>query len=391
MNTKRVFKDKFIRNRHIISAVITAALVASSTVLTGCGKEEYVKQEFTASSQGSGFRSVPAKVDIVFVPDNSGSMNTALSTVEGQISGFVSSLRSKYWDYRVAKSLMIGPAPIQQVLVNPDFMGANLPDGTPNPDSNPVPASQAITNPSLFLPLVTSLSVGGIDNTYSNTYNNLFNATAQPGTSSGLLRKDVMLAIIVLTNGAEYSVDPNHNGMVNTTQLANWANQYKNNLRSSSGLVRFYPISAKSATSNGCQGGPAYIGSSYSKMVTDGYLKGIAFDICDMGALSNVLSSIESDLNVTRGAFVHEYIVLKEEPLVGTIHVFKNGTEIPESASNGWTYEGHKSVYTITGIQETNGSITPFNSDYQTGYTIHLNGSAKMIGNDYPTITYSKP
>ena len=114
---------------------LTAAgiLLAVATVFTGCGKQEFKKLEFQSSASSKSGRKVPPKVDIVIVADNSGSMNTALTNVETQFSGFVSGIQSKFWDYRIAKTLMINPTPITRVLVNPDFQAEFLPDGTPNP------------------------------------------------------------------------------------------------------------------------------------------------------------------------------------------------------------------------------------------------------------------
>ncbi|MBI2606373.1 MAG: hypothetical protein HYW49_09865 [Deltaproteobacteria bacterium] len=394
---------------------MTAAALISAMALGGCGKQEYRKAEFAATSQEAGARQLPAKVDIVIVPDNSGSMNAALATVESQMAGFVSSLRSKYWDFRIAKTAIINPSPIQKVLVNPDFNGATLPDGTPNPNAaTVVPSANALTDAGSFLPLVTSLdATGAPDLAYQNTEANVRAVTftsdggtgwptkdysvlgvnpTLPAVSPPLLRKDALLAVIVLTNGAEYSVDPNHNGYLSTTQLSTWAAKFKA-LRVSPSLVRFYPIAANSAyAAGGCLGGPAYIGTSYTRMVTDGYLPGKAFNICDFSALSNVLTSIENDLTITRESYVRSYIVIPHEPIVSSIRVYKNGVQLSQGETNGWVYEGGpKTVSTVSGILSSNGQIIPFTADQQTGYVIRLNGSARLIGNDVPDVQYQRP
>ncbi len=372
----------------------------ASVFLSACGKQEYKKQEFVANEEQPSFRSVPAKVDIVVVADNTGSMNTALGSVESQFSGFISGLKANYWNYRVGKVMISNPTEINKVLVNPDFNAATLPDGTPNPYVNDVlPSTSVWTDSSQFLPLVGSINTGAgnNDHTYQSFITKTYNATYNQiiGTNDYLLRKDSLLAVIVLTNGADITLDPNTNGIVSSGGLANYANQIKA-LRVNPDLVRFYSVAASQTTNptygTNCLGGSSLIGTSYSRMITDGLLPGLRSDLCNINSLQTVLASIASDIEIVREAFVRENLVLTQEPLPGTIKVYKNGHEIPENNTNGWNYGGGpQTVYTITGIMQSNGTVTAFNADQQTGYVIHLNGTAKMIGNDRPNITYQRP
>jgi hypothetical protein len=376
-------------------------------LFSGCGQTEFKKVQFSETESGLSERELPAKVDIVFVTDNTGSMNFAITTVESQIKNFIQNLRAQKWDYHVAKTNFGQPTLIDRVLVNPDYNSPILPDGTPNPSQELVPASHALTNPQDFLPLVTSLNLTNVDLVYQNTINaidaaNSLNSTGPVfigtpisgrtiGNPNHLLRKDALLAVIVLTNGTEYSVDSTGRGPVNQAKLADYANQFKA-LRTSGELVRFYPIAASRFWGNNeCLGGPAYYGGSYREMVLSGHLKGKAFDVCDASALTHVLSDIANDLVNVSQKFVREYLVLEKEPIPSTIRVFKNGVEIPQSSVDGWTYEGGpQTVNTITGILDQNGSVIPFQADARTGWVIRLHGSAKIIGSDQPAVSYER-
>ncbi len=385
---------------------LTAAgmLLAVATVFTGCGKQEFKKLEFQSSASSKSGRKVPPKVDIVIVADNSGSMNTPLATVETQFAGFVSSIQSKFWDYRIAKTHVINPSPISRVLVNPDFQSATLPDGTPNPHAGQVLFSNQIwTSSSQFLPLVSAIdSTGAPDNTYPNTVNAISAASpicppystymTRSSSCQPLLRRDATMAVVVVTNGAEYNVDPGHNGVLNNALLTTYSNQLKA-LRTDPSLVRFYSVASNSAYSSGmCLGGSAYIGTSYSAMISQSLLSGSIFNVCNMGSISSVLANIEADLQVTMEKYVTTNIVLTEEPIPSTIHVFKNGVEMSQSGTNGWQYIGGPSTaYTITGILQANGSVLPFNADQQTGWVVQLNGSGRLIGTDTYEVVYQKP
>lgn len=374
-------------------------IAAASTLLSACGKAEYKKQEFVSKESQPNFRNIPAKVDIVLVADNTGSMNTALATVESQFSGFIQNMKSQYWDYRVAKVMISNPSNISRVLVNPELNNPTLPDGTPNPNTDILGSASIWTDSSQFLPIVSSINTGAgnNDHAYQNLISKISTATYNviPGTTQHMLRQDALLAVIVLTNGVDITVDPYGNGAVSTATLANYANQISG-LRSNSNIVRFYPVAAASTTNptygTNCLGGSSLIGSSYSKMITDGLLQGLSTNLCNMSSLSQVLSAISNDIAVVREAFVREYIVIAEQPIPGTIQVFKNGNSIPQSSTDGWEYlGGPQTINTITGIMQNDGTVIPFSADAQTGYVIKLNGSAKMLGSDSSNVTYQRP
>src|SRR5207245_994299 len=132
-------------------------------------------------------------VDILVVPDNTGSINQALTTLQNQLNGFATQMNST-WDYHLARSMIQNPSPINRVLVNPTYNTPYLPDGTIGSYNGIVPSDRAVTDPNSFPLLDSSLPTGAADYTYSNTYNALFNA--KQDTYANFIRPDALLAII---------------------------------------------------------------------------------------------------------------------------------------------------------------------------------------------------
>jgi hypothetical protein len=390
--------------KQTLGAVLVGSVILG---ISGCSKQEFVKQQFTADASAVGSRYLPAKVDIVMVPDNTASLNAVFTTVQPTLSSFVNSLQGQQWDYHVGRVSIYNPSNITQVLVNPQTNVATLPDGTPNPGiGGIVPSDRAITDPNAFPLLETVYATGNGDYTYSNLINKL--QAAQADTYTNFLRPDALLAIVVITNGYEVEVqsDPYNSSTLSQNALQNFAAQLTS-LKGSSRLIRFYPVAAYGYHANGCltSNGTAFQGLSYLNMAQ--YFQSLpqydgggnpTMDFCSFSSLSNVLNDIAANLTNFKQDYVYSNIVIGDQPVVDSIHVYKNGSEISRNATNGWSYPcascdstGYGSVYTVTGIyDETSNTITPISLNRQSGYVIQLNGSGRMIGNDTPNLSYEK-
>ncbi|MGE4233307.1 MAG: hypothetical protein AB7F43_08265 [Bacteriovoracia bacterium] len=381
--------------RKLLLGAMTLAIVASSI---GCSKQEFVRNQYAANGSDIGFRYVPAKVDLVMVVDNTGSVNYGFNSISSQLSSFTSQLKNQYWDYHVTKTFVYNPNPSQpmsKVLVHPDYNSPMLPDGFPNLNTDLVSSYYAVNDANQF-PILTGSDVyagsGSIDNTI---YNAFTQTQATINANLNFIRNDALLAVVVITNGVDGSMlMPPYDqfSQTNTQAVANNAamlKRLKTDYGFSDRLLRFYPIAGSQYTQTGCYSGPSLNGQMFFQFLN--YLKGIGRDFCDTNSVSNVMSAIAQDLQVQRQFYIFSSIVLDHEPVESSIKVFKNGQEIPQDANNGWTYKGGpQTVYTITGIKETNGTITPFYANRRTGWVISLNGSAQMTGSDAPSVQFEK-
>lgn len=389
--------------------VVAVITLAACSLFTGCAKQEFQKQKVTSAAAAVGFRQLPAKVDILIVPDDSASISVAWNDVNAQVASFASSLQGQYWDYHVARSLMSKTTSINQVLVHPEFNSAYLKDGTYVGTDGIVPSSRAITNPANFQIMGTSYSTAGAGNdaTFSNAYTVMNNA--RQDTVTNFLRPDALLAVIVLTNGREGSVDAvSLFGEVDADkedELEDHAAHWLSVKNYNSSLLRYYPVAAyayrSGSNSDYCisPGSPSIHGGSYFAMLD--YLLGTAFNFCDRGALSRVMNDISAQLQIIKQAYVYSAIVLDEEPVASTLVITKNGQALAQDANNGWQYLGLGTTATITGVADESTCptknlndascvVTPLTPgiNNRSGYIIKLNGTARMLGQDVPGASY---
>lgn len=381
---------RLVVRQTVVGLVLFSSLSFLTLSFISCSKQEFVRQQYTANGSEIGFRYIPAKVDLVLVPDNTASIGYAFNTLTSRFNSFISTLRGQYWDYHVMRSLLFNPDPISNALVNPDYNSATYPDGTPNPNTDLVPGSVAITNPADFPIIRRSDVVGNV--TIDNTMEELIpNIQAARNTPNHFVREDALLAIVIITNGADKNLIENESdarSKPSLTKVQTAASEIKS-LKNNSALVRFYPIVSYNYYIGGqCYGDNAFIGSGYTKLLD--YLRGLSADFCDANALNQVLAAIAEDLRIVRQSYIFSNIILEHEPIEESIEVSRNGEKIPHDTAHGWTYEGFKTVYAVTGILDPSGTIQPFFSNRRTGFVIALHGDAQMKGSDSPNIQYER-
>lgn len=397
--------------KQLFIAVGISSAVIGVIGFSGCAKQEFRKEQFTASASAVGFRYLPAKVDILMVPDNTGSTNNIFPQLQGTMSGFISSLQGKYWDYHVGRSPVYYSGGTRHVsnpiLVNGQFNTNVLADGSTVATTGLVPSDRATTNLNAF-PILedTGNATGSGDDTYYNTILALQNAKAD--TYTNFLRPDAILAVVVVTNGYDRNITDQNGALTGagSANLQNYANQLIA-IKGSSKLIRFYSVAAYGYLDGGANsyclspGGTSRPGKGFFDMIQ--FIPGLQkFDgngtdlinVCNPYALSNVMGNIEANLEVIRESYVYSNIVLTDEPRPESIQLSsKDKGAIPQNDTNGWSYKGLNTVYTVTGIfDEKTQIITPLTPglNRRTGYVIQLNGTAQLIGSDEPSLIYEK-
>ena len=383
------------------SYFVAVGLICALAGVVGCAKQEFKPAAFTKNAAAVGSRFLPAKVDILLVVDNTPSAAASVIQIQNQLSGFLSDMNGKFWDYHIAKmplSIQSSYSPINHILVNANFNSTSLPDGTPTPSTGIVPSSFATSDPVNFMQMPSTTTDPAGDTVYQQIYNTLAHSN---DNGTNFLRNDAMLAILVVTNGFEKTIWSYQNGSTvgsynpsgDTLQQA-WA-QNLINLKGSRQLLRFYALASLGDVKNySCQGSNAYPGMSYLDMINKGYLVGSAGNFCDSSSLSNILADIDSNLQITRQDYVYSAIVLDSEPRPESIAITKgDGNAIPQSSTDGWQYLGFGTAYTITGIYDpSTGNTTTLSPglSQRTGYVIQLNGKGRIVGSDAPTIEFQK-
>ena len=393
---------------------VVIAILAISVLATGCGsKEHFAAQQFSATAVAGQY--TRPKIDILFVQDNSASMITPLGSLKSQLNSFLTSM-SQSWDIHFT----VVPLQSRMSLTSKWIVAQDC--STITGQNNCLPLSQvsafnnAPDGTTYAWINVFDTATANTDPGFAMTQANLADPSV---TSTGFLRPDAALAVVVLTNGNDASgitqsasiqslqcwsngayhpeMFPQYDycdrgdgvAIMNpySQNLANSYNSFKSyittTLKGGAGLTRFYSVAAENNYSN-CYGGPAWQGMRYINMANDlSGSVGAHYDLCS-GGLSSVLANIKFQLDSLVEAYRFNYAVIDatNAPVVSSIVVKKNGVVIPASATNGWTYVGFKSNQPI--------SYYPQASNYRSGYMVQLNGTAEYKGTDVITIDFQK-
>lgn len=363
-------------------------MLAVALLAQACGKKsDFAKQNFSAAATANQY--TKPKIDIVVFQDNSMSMNTPLYYLKTQLDQFLASINSQ-WDFHFTVLPLQSTMPFSSKYIVAQDCGTIHSGSCLTPDQ-----SSLFNSVAGDLGWIHTVNVGtsNLDLGFQTMTSNL----SQPSfVSSGFLRSDAALAIVVISNGedtsgltsSDYINQPGAGLQVNwnANSLTNSYNNFKffmSNLKGGLAMSRFYSVvnlpQNVSPGSNYCYGDLSFVGVRYSKMSTD--LASESFNVCDNG-VSYVMDRIYGQLSSMVQAIIFNAKVLNEQPIVSSIQVKKNGVLLSNSSVDGWTYDGYQAN------QPT--SIFPSFGNNATGYFVRLHGSATFQGNDVVEVTYQK-
>ncbi|HEX4925726.1 MAG TPA: hypothetical protein VFV50_16655 [Bdellovibrionales bacterium] len=311
------------------------ALAATSALaLAACGEE---KPTFSLLPDKNVFQQSDGafnnKLDILWVIDNSGSMQPYQDNLVANFNAFITDFATKGYDFQIAvtaSDAWRAPFASQPLL-------AKFRDGT-----------DATSHTGVFV----------INPTTPNLIN-VFNINARQGTAgtgderafqsfkealnsnlnAGFLRPDSFLAVIILSDEDDFS----HDGGNHINRDYSYANlhsighyvSYLDTLTGTTGANRRYSVSAMAILDDACRTDPAthpgaIIGLRYMQLVdATGGVKG---SLCSP-SFSDELDKIQQKI-----AELSTQFYLNRAPRPETIRVYVNGVEIPQSDTNGWSY-----------------------------------------------------
>ncbi len=371
---------KVLAANQISQAIAAVAL----SFLSGCGADAFVTASRVEEGVSPGSFTIPAKVDILLVQDNSGSMQEVYGELQQQIPPFLAGLEQSGWDYHFATIPLLNDRPVNQVLASRHDInwGSQWTPAYPGlTASSPGPGQ---ISPSVFRRPENYNFIMALDTTNQQQstepgFQTIKSALQTRLPSTGFLRDDALLVVFVMGNGEDGSgvTYRQLNGFsVPTNDEASFQNylSFFKGFRTA-GQLRF--DSAVAAYKGTCRNGNSYHGARYERMA--GELYGKRYDICYY-PISSIVDNLKSSLQERRIAMRTRYVFIAREPEPSTIVVYKNGTAVPQSSTNGWTYVGYQSnIYVID---------SPFPMNRGSGYAIELHGSAKLIGTDTVSVGF---
>ncbi len=310
------------------------------------------------------------KIDILWVVDNSGSMDSLQTNLVNNFTSFVSSFQAKGFDFQIAVTTS------DAYLAGPNFKNDNgrsmlkdggLINGVSKHSGYPIITNATPDIPGTFLINAVQGSGGsGDERAFSSIVETLNNPS-----NSKFHRPGAFLAVIVLSDEDDFSDkigvakvssrpegggsdhDYANAGLMTSDELLG----FLDTLTSSKPESRTYNVSAISVIDSACYTNhvkvstSSVLGTRYKDLVNKA--NGILGSVCD--------ASYASSLN-----FIQQRIVelatqfrLSRLPVADSIKVFSNGVAVAKDSQNGWSYDSNANavIFHGTSVPSASSSI----------------------------------
>lgn len=327
--------------RHLNLNLVTIASL--SLVVSACGSSG---SSYSMLASGQSFKqsTVNSKIDLLWVIDNSGSMQPLQNNMTANFNNFMSNFVSKGYDFHLGVTTTDAYRALPQFANDPTL--AKFRDGVGATHSGVftiLPSTMDLTG--TFLINASQGAAGsGDENAFSS-----FKAALDSPLNADFLRSNSFLAVVILSDEDDFS-DPNRpefswtfSGGVADHSYSNpgleTVDSYVNYLDAktvTTGAFRRYSVSALTVPDTACRN--AHVGQSPSTIIGTRYMdmatktSGVIGSVCDQ-SYASALTEIQKKIIELGTQFY-----LTGSPVVSSIAVVVNGTSIPQDSINGWTY-----------------------------------------------------
>ena len=319
-----------------------AALVSGmlGLALTGCGKSG---SSFSILPESQGFQQATAKVnnkiDILWVIDNSGSMDPLQQNLLANYSAFMNNFQTKGFDFQMA--VTTSDAYLASAAYNNNPTLAKFRDGVGTHHSGVYVVTQNDAN--ALADFTTNANQGSAGSGDERVFQSLQETINSP-LNAGFHRPGAFLAVIILSDEDDFSnptraegVGTDHDytqaGLVQIDSLISQLDTYAG----STATQRNFNVSAITVKDTTCQkshaaGSPSTIvGARYIEIANK--TNGILGSVCD-ASFATSLDFIQQRIVELTTEFQ-----LAREPNPSTIVITINGVALAQDPVNGWTYD----------------------------------------------------
>ncbi|MBK9294021.1 MAG: hypothetical protein IPM57_06185 [Oligoflexia bacterium] len=335
-------------------------ILTSLMFAIGCGK---ASNSFSTLPTGQNFvqsTSFNNQLDILWVIDNSGSMQPYQDNLTANFNAFISGFVNKGYDFKIA------------VTGTDAFRGDSSLSGYSNNWANYARFRDGyFSNSGIFVILPTTPNIQNVFLTNARLGTNgsgderafsSFRTSLNSNLNSGFLRPNSFLAIIILSDEDDFSGNGRclncgtyHNYNASTLDSVQSYVDYLDQKTNSSGATKRYTVSSISVIDQQCYNQNA----AYGSIIGTRYMQltqatgGVSGSICD-SSYAGVLDQMQSQI-----AELSTQFYLNRVPIVSTIVVIVNGVTIANDVNNGWTYnaEANSIVFHGSSIPAQGASI----------------------------------
>jgi hypothetical protein len=321
--------------------------MATLALNVGCGARDI---SFDLLSESASFNQnsaeINGKIDILWIVDNSGSMQTSQQAVAANFQRFIEKFRDNGFDFQIAVTTSDGYKDLfvsgltQSVYKNGSYIDAN---------GNTVQAPKIIRpdtpdlDKAFIANILRGVSGSGDERVFQSMQAALANTTNQ---SLGFPRQDAFLSVIIVSDEDDFSWDG----------AGSIDNQYSNpGLHTASRYDEFLSTLTGSNTTTATNkkfnvntiailDSPLLTGAQCLTQLGSSTRK-IGIRYKELSELSNgILGSLCEDFGTTLSTISNKIIELSTQfyldrlPAIGSLKVFVNGNVVPADAVNGYVY-----------------------------------------------------
>lgn len=331
------------RSSKKISGLAIMVLVAA---LSGCEKNDQtfsILSDKASFSQIGEFEVVPQKIDILWVIDNSGSMQTSQEALTQNLNRFISRFQTLQYDFKMA----VTTTDVAFTQWNGQTSQKLFRDGIPGKTSSGVRVITPST-PNLSQVFMTNATQGINGNGDERAFASFELALGYTG-NSGFRRSDAFLAVIIISDEDDFSATTSSylNNNYNDSRLIPVAH-YKTFLDTFAGLNN-HSVNTISILDEACRVELTNsnftgrgVGQRYNQLAD--LTGGVKTSLCD---------NFGDNLQLISDTIINQKLAsqfkLGREPKPETIVVQVNGQYIQQDAVQGWTYEAATLTVTFHG------------------------------------------
>jgi hypothetical protein len=340
----------------VVNELTTAILAMTAALAVGC---ETKKATFSLLAEENVYAQsqtyVPRKIDILWVVDNSGSMDTSQQQLAANFQSFINRFETLKFDFH----LSVTATDAWKTLFIEGSQHSRFRDG--NAEHSGVFVLDRNT-PDLASVFMTNVRLG-VRGTGDERAFQSFKAALNNPANSDFRRKDAFLAIIIVSDEDDFSHPEyafNHSNYDDPTlekvsDYVDFLDQYTE--KDPNASLRNYSVSSITIQNQECvdqlgiDGFERYPGKRYLELTeATGGVKG---DLC--GPFGSTLEIISDSIINKSSVFP-----LTRLPVVESIRIHVNGIEVPKDENLGWSYraEDNSIVFHGDSTPEAGASIT---------------------------------
>ncbi len=327
-------------------AVMMASAVA---MFAGCNKST---DSFTLLKDGSDYKQqavfVPKKIDVLWVVDNSGSMETSQNSLASNFQSFIYRFNQQNYDFHMA----VTTTEAWEKQFNSSSTKARIKDGavlqkTPTRiETHSGVFVMDKNTPDMSNVFSTNIKQGTLGNGDERAFES-FKQTLLDPWNVAFRRDDAFLAIIIVSDEEDFSgssltafEDTSKNYTVQS--YVDFLNTYTNAAVNG----KNYSVNTIYVPDDACK----------TQLSTDGFARKISSrlpQLADLtgGVKASLCSNFGESLSLISDSIVQLSSVFKlaRAAQVDTIKVTVDGVSIPQDATNGWTYDATDLTITFHG------------------------------------------